>query len=69
MSEQIVINIGGMSCNHCKMAVEKALKSLDGVEDATVDLAAAKATVNYDAGKVSGEDLKGVISEAGYEVK
>jgi copper chaperone len=69
MAEKVVLNIGGMSCNHCKMAVEKALRSLDGVENASVDLAGSTATVEYDPGKVSGDDLKAIISEAGYQVK
>ena len=69
MAEKIVLNIAGMSCNHCKMAVEKALRSLDGVENAGVDLAGNTATVEYDPEKVSGEDLKTVISEAGYQGK
>ncbi len=69
MSEEIKINVGGMSCNHCKMAVEKALKSLDGVEEASVDLASSLAAIKYDAGKVRGEDLKAVIRDAGYDVK
>jgi copper chaperone len=69
MSEQIVLNIGGMSCNHCKMAVEKALKSLDGVTGASVDLEKNSATVDFESEKISAEDLKAVISDAGYEVK
>jgi copper chaperone len=69
MAEKVVLNVGGMSCNHCKMAVEKALRSLDGVENANVDLAASTATVEYDSGKVSGEDLKAIITEAGYQVE
>lgn len=32
------LTIEGMSCNHCKGRVERALKELDGVESAVVDL-------------------------------
>lgn len=69
MAEQIVLSIGGMSCNHCKMAVEKALKSLDGVLDAAVNLEEKSARVSFDPGKISAEDLKSVVTEAGYEVE
>ncbi len=44
-----VITVNGMSCNHCKMAVEKALKAVEGVEDAVVDLDAKTATVTLSA--------------------
>lgn len=39
------IKVEGMSCNHCKMSVEKALKAIDGVESAIVDLDAKNAVV------------------------
>jgi copper chaperone len=51
------------------MKVEKALKTLDGVEAVEVNLEKALASVEYDPGKISEEDLKAVIGEAGYEVK
>lgn len=69
MAEQIVLSISGMSCNHCKMAVEKALKSLDGVLEASVNLEQKSAKVSFDPAKVSAEDLKAVVSEAGYGVE
>lgn len=53
-----VINVGGMTCNHCKMAVEKALKTLDGVQDASVDLDAKKVSIEYDPAGVDEAGLK-----------
>ncbi|MBS4032492.1 MAG: heavy-metal-associated domain-containing protein [Clostridiales bacterium] len=69
MAEKIVLNISGMTCNHCKMKVEKALKTLDGVEDVQINLDGGTADVSFDSGKVSADDLKAVIGDAGYEVK
>lgn len=69
MSEKLTLSISGMSCNHCKMKVEKALKTLDGVEDVQVNLEAGQADVQYDPNKITGQELKAVIGEAGYEVK
>jgi copper chaperone len=68
MSEKITLNIGGMSCNHCKMKVEKALKTLDGVEEVLVNLEAGQAVVAFDSAKISEGDLKAVVGDAGYEV-
>ena len=31
-TKQLKISVGGMTCNHCKMNVEKSLKSLAGIE-------------------------------------
>ncbi|MGI6143813.1 MAG: heavy metal translocating P-type ATPase [bacterium] len=61
-----VIKIEGMSCNHCKMRVEKVLNALEGVQ-AEVDLAENSARVTL-AKDVSDEILKQVVEEAGYEV-
>jgi len=63
-----VINVGGMTCNHCKMAVEKALKTLDGVQDASVDLDAKKVSIEYDPAGVDEAGLKKAISDAGYDI-
>lgn len=65
--ETVTIDVRGMSCNHCKMTVEKALNALDGVSKATVDLGKANVTVTYDPKKVSIDDMKKAIIDAGYE--
>ena len=40
--------VEGMSCNHCKAAVEKALKAVPGVTDCVVDLTEKKAVIRLD---------------------
>ena len=40
--------VEGMSCNHCKATVEKALKAVPGVTDCVVDLAEKKAVIRLD---------------------
>ena len=41
--------VEGMSCNHCKMSVEKVIKAVPGVTDCVVDLAAKTATITLNA--------------------
>lgn len=65
--ETTTINVKGMSCNHCKMSVEKALMGLKGVKKATVDLEKANATVMYNPKEVNIDDMKTAIKDAGYE--
>ncbi len=57
--------IDGMSCGHCVMAVETELKKL-AIEKNKVEIGSAK--VSFDAEKVSEENIKDVIEEAGYKV-
>ncbi len=57
-----------MSCNHCKMAVEKSLQSLFGVKKADVDLAAKTVRVAYETGKLTLKDFEKAVAEAGFEL-
>jgi copper chaperone len=61
------IKIKGMSCQHCVMAVTKALSTLDGIKDVKIDLKTSVATYE----EVKAVDPKAVaaaIKKAGYEV-
>jgi copper chaperone len=62
------LSVEGMSCAHCKAAVEGELKALPGLEKANADLALGTVEVRYDESKVGTEDLKSAIEEAGYRV-
>ncbi len=57
----------GMSCDHCKAAVEGELDELPGVA-ANADVDRGIVEVSYDEGQVDEEQLKGAIEEAGYTV-
>lgn len=62
----VIVNVNGMNCNHCKMAVEKALNSVDGVVSAEVSLEAknAKVVLSKD---VDDKALLNVVNEAGFQ--
>ncbi len=57
--------IEGMSCGHCVMAVEKELNKLD-IKSKKVEIGSTK--IEFDPDKVSEEDIKNSITEAGYIV-
>jgi uncharacterized membrane protein YraQ (UPF0718 family)/copper chaperone CopZ len=63
---QVVYRIDGMSCNHCKNSVEKAIKALDNVEDVEVILGKKEAVVT---GKPNDEIVKKTVEELGFEFK
>jgi copper chaperone len=62
------LDVEGMSCAHCKAAVEGELRALRGIEKANADVARGTVEVYYDESKVGTEDLKSAIEEAGYTV-
>ncbi|MCD8849783.1 copper chaperone CopZ [Staphylococcus arlettae] len=63
------IQVEGMSCNHCKQAVEGALTKLSGVSTAKVDLTAGNVQVDYDNDQVEVTDMKSAIEDQGYDVQ
>ena len=64
-SQQIILNVDGMSCHHCSGTVQRTLESIDGVSDITVDLEGKKATFNVSSENLIEEAIK-EITEAGY---
>lgn len=61
------IKIKGMTCQHCVMAVTKALNSVDGIKNVHVDLKTGTATFE-ETKPVDAALVKSVIEEEGYEV-
>lgn len=57
-----------MSCAACAARVDKTLNKQPGVQFATVNYAAATATVEYDASQCSPEALKEAVQNAGYDL-
>ncbi|PVD16572.1 copper-binding protein [Mesotoga sp. Brook.08.105.5.1] len=62
------LEIGGMSCNHCKMRVERALKSVEGVEDAVVDIDEGIAEI-FTTKNIEENRLRESIEDAGYSFR
>ena len=62
------IHVEGMTCNHCKMRVEKAVSSLDSVTSAEVSLENKEVTVTMKPGhEGDAAAVKAAIKEAGYD--
>jgi copper chaperone len=61
-------NVSGMSCGHCKAAVEGELNKLSGVEFSNADFEKGTVEVRYDEDRMTTEGLEGAIEEAGYSV-
>lgn len=68
MSTTEILAVKGMSCDHCKGTVTKAVKGLDGVNSVDVDVATGRVKVEFDADQVGLEEIKKVITGAGYGV-
>ena len=55
-----------MTCASCVGRVQKALSRVDGVVEASVNLATETATVRYDPGLITLDQLTAAVEKAGY---
>lgn len=65
MKKALVIE--GMSCNHCKMRVEKALSEVAGITGVSVDLASKTAMVEMSQ-EIEDAVLVNIVDDAGYDL-
>ncbi|SMB91656.1 Cu+-exporting ATPase [Desulfonispora thiosulfatigenes DSM 11270] len=59
----------GMTCANCAMAIEKKVKTMDGIKTANVNFASEKLSVEIDTDKVKDEEIINKIKDLGYGVK
>ena len=64
--QRVVIPVEGMTCATCEIAVRRALKRVQGVENAQVSVATSTATVDYEPAKTDPGQLVEAINTTGY---
>ncbi len=68
---ETVIEVSGMTCNHCVNTVTTKTKDIPGVTDVSVELVnggKSKVTVTHDTADILG-DLAGAIADSGYTLE
>ncbi len=67
LTAELEIGVGGMTCASCSARVERALKKLPGVLEASVNLATERASLHYLPASLGPDEVARAIEEAGYE--
>jgi Cu+-exporting ATPase len=67
-TQTLTLPVEGMTCASCVTRVEKALKSVRGVEDASVNLATEKVTLAFDPEVAKPAQLSAAVEDAGYKL-
>lgn len=62
----VTIPVKGMSCAACAQRIEKSLNRTPGVDQAAVNFATARATVQYDPAQTDTSMLVGVVNRCGF---
>src|ERR1051326_6704903 len=65
---ELTLPIAGMTCASCVRRIEKALNRVQGVQEASVNLATEKARVLYDPAVADFTALSAAVERAGYGV-
>jgi Cu+-exporting ATPase len=65
-TDTCTIEVSGMTCAACSGRVQRALEKTPGVASANVNLMTGSATVGFDTGRVSVEQLLAVVRDSGY---
>jgi len=65
----ITLKVSGMSCGHCKEAVERSIGVLPGVSKVEANVKDGKVEVSYNTSEVSLDDIKKAVEDAGYDVE
>lgn len=63
-----VVSIGGMTCAACAKRIEKSVGKLEGVSNASVNIATEKLTVEYDENSIPFDTIKDTVIKIGYQV-
>ena len=67
--EKVQLTLSGVQCNNCATKVEKALRSVEGVKNATVSLEESSAEIILSSAAVKPEMLVKAVADAGYEAE
>ena len=67
MKQTLELGVSGMTCAACVGRVERGLKKVEGVSNASVNLATERATVSYDPERTTPAVLLEKVKEVGYE--
>lgn len=64
----MTLPVTGMTCANCAATIERTLKKLDGVSEASVNFAAENVTVRFDPEMIRLPELVARVERAGYKV-
>lgn len=60
-------NVTGMTCSACSSRVEKSIRNLSGVQNASVNLLTNSMQVTFDGDKLKDSDIVNAVRSAGYD--
>lgn len=66
-NKETIINLPTIKCSMCVKTVKKAVGTIDGIVETTIDLDKKTATVKFDPVKLTVADIEKAIAASGYD--
>ncbi|MDR0813233.1 MAG: cation transporter [Oscillospiraceae bacterium] len=66
--DKITLRVDGMSCGHCEIAIQDAVRKLPGIKKAKAARRKKELVVEYDAALVTQEQICAAVNNTGYRV-
>ncbi len=67
-TQEIVLSVPDISCEHCVKTIDGTLGTLPGVEAVATDIPTKKVHLRYDPGQISLATIEAELDDAGYSV-
>ncbi len=67
-TQETVLSVPDVSCEHCVKTINSALGALPGVEMATTDIPTKTVAIRYDPSRVSLDTIEATLDDAGYTI-
>lgn len=58
--------VEGMTCSGCERTVQKVIGNIEGVKNASANVATASVSVEYDPARVNTDQIRDAVSKVGY---
>lgn len=66
--QKINLRVDGMSCGHCEIAIQDAVRKLPGIKKVKADRCKNEITVDYETSLMTLEQIIGTVDSTGYRV-
>ncbi|MDR1131504.1 MAG: cation transporter [Oscillospiraceae bacterium] len=64
--DKVILRVEGMSCGHCEIAVQDAVRKLPGIKKVKASRRKKETVIDYDASLATPEQIANAISATGY---
>jgi copper chaperone CopZ len=66
--ETLSLRVEGMSCPHCEMAIQDAVRKLNGIKKTKANRRKKVVITLFDPSLVSSTEIRSIIAQTGYSV-